>query len=161
MNKYIEISGRKIGLDYKPLVIAEIGINHNGSLIEVKKLANAAKKAGAEIVKHQTHIINKEMSELAKKAIPGNSPYSIWDIMARCALTEDEELEFKEYVESLGMIFISTPFSFAAVDRLEKFNVPAYKIGSGEMNNYEFVLPVILIIAHKYTFVKRFCKFLF
>ena len=139
MNKYIEISGRKIGLDYKPLVIAEIGINHNGSLIEAKKLADAAKKAGAEIVKHQTHIINEEMSELAKKAIPGNSPHSIWDIMARCALTENEELEFKEYVESLGMIFISTPFSFVAVDRLEKFYVPAYKIGSGEMNNYEFV----------------------
>lgn len=139
MKKCIEICGRKIGFDYKPLVIAEIGINHNGSLIEAKKLADAAKKAGAEIVKHQTHIIDAEMTNLAKKAIPGNSSYSIWDIMSRCALTEAEEAEFKEYVESLGMIFISTPFSFTAVDRLEKFNVPAYKVGSGEMNNYEFV----------------------
>ena len=139
MAKYIEIAGRKIGPDYPPLVIAEIGINHNGSLVEAKKLADAAKEAGAEIVKHQTHIIDAEMSDMAKKAIPGNSPYSIWDIMARCALTEEEEIEFQHYVESLGMIFISTPFSFAAIDRLEKMNVPAYKIGSGEMNNYEFV----------------------
>ena len=139
MAKYIEIAGRKIGLDYPPLVVAEIGINHNGSLAEAKKLADAAKAAGAEIIKHQTHIVEAEMSEMAKKAIPGNSPYSIWDIMARCALGEAEEIEFQRYVESLGMIFISTPFSFAAIDRLEKMNVPAYKIGSGEMNNYEFV----------------------
>lgn len=139
MAKFIEIAGRKIGPDYPPLVIAEIGINHNGSLAEAKKLAEAAKAAGAEIVKHQTHIIDAEMSDMAKKAIPGNSSYSIWDIMARCALTEEQELEFQRHVESLGMIFISTPFSFAAIDRLEKMNVPAYKIGSGEMNNYEFV----------------------
>ncbi|MBR4927006.1 MAG: N-acetylneuraminate synthase family protein, partial [Alphaproteobacteria bacterium] len=139
MPKYIEIMGRKIGADYAPLVIAEIGINHNGSLAEAKKLVEAAKQAGAELVKHQTHIIDAEMSEIAKRAIPGNSDCSIWDIMARCALNEEEEIELKHYTESLGMIFISTPFSFAAVDRLEKMGVPAYKIGSGEMNNYPFV----------------------
>ena len=82
MAKFIEIAGRKIGPDYPPLVIAEIGINHNGSLVEAKKLADAAKAAGAEIVKHQTHIIEAEMSDMAKKAIPGNSPYSIRDIKA-------------------------------------------------------------------------------
>ncbi len=139
MNPYIEIKGRKIGLDYAPLVIAEIGINHNGSLQEAKKLVRAAKEAGAELVKHQTHIPSAEMSDLAKKAIPGNSPFSIWDIMDRCALSEEEEIEMKRYTEELGMIFISTPFSFEAVDRLEKMNVPAYKIGSGEMNNYDLV----------------------
>lgn len=139
MNPYIEICGRKIGLDYSPLVIAEIGINHNGSLEEAKKLVRAAKEAGAEIVKHQTHIPSAEMSSLAKKAIPGNSPFSIWDIMERCALSEEDEIEMKRYTEELGMIFISTPFSFKAADRLKKMDVPAYKIGSGEMNNYDFV----------------------
>ena len=139
MNPYIEIKGRKIGLDYAPLVIAEIGINHNGSLEEAKKLVRAAKEAGAEIVKHQTHIPDEEMSQLAKKAIPGNSSFSIYDIMARCALSEEDEIEMKRYTEELGMIFISTPFSFAAADRLKKMDVPAYKIGSGEMNNYDFV----------------------
>ena len=67
MAKYIEIAGRKIGPDYPPLVIAEIGINHNGSLVEAKKLADATKAAGAEIIKHQTHIIEAEMSDMAKK----------------------------------------------------------------------------------------------
>lgn len=77
MNRFIDIQGRKIGLDYAPLVIAEIGINHNGSLEEAKKLVRAAKEAGAEIIKHQTHIPSAEMSPLAHKAIPDNSAYSI------------------------------------------------------------------------------------
>ncbi len=139
MNRFIDIQGRKIGLDYAPLVIAEIGINHNGSLEEAKKLVRAAKEAGAEIIKHQTHIPSAEMSPLARKAIPGNSPYSIWDIMERCALSEEDEKEMQRYTQELGMIFISTPFSFEAIDRLERMNVPAYKIGSGEMNNYDFI----------------------
>ena len=139
MKKVIKINNRCIGEDYPPLVIAEIGINHNGNFDEAIKLVDAAKAAGVEIVKHQTHIPDEEMSELAKKVIPGNSNQSIWDIMARCALSEKEERALKKYVEQNGMIFISTPFSFAAVDRLEKMNVPAYKIGSGEMNNYKFV----------------------
>lgn len=59
--------------------------------------------------------------------------------MERCALSEEDEKEMQRYTQELGMIFISTPFSFEAIDRLERMNVPAYKIGSGEMNNYDFV----------------------
>lgn len=151
MNPFIEIAGRKIGPDYPPLVIAEIGINHEGSLQTAKEMVDAAHRAGAEIVKHQTHIVADEMSAVAKKVIPGNADVSIYDIMERCALDENEELELKNYVESKGMIFISTPFSRAAAERLKKFNIPAYKIGSGECNNYPllehiatFGKPVIL-----------------
>lgn len=136
MNPFIEISGRKIGLDYPPLVIAEIGINHEGSLEIAKEMVDAAQRAGVEVVKHQTHIVEDEMSGAAKKVIPGNSDVSIYEIMERCSLNEADELTLKEYVESKNMIFISTPFSRAAADRLQKFDVPAYKIGSGECNNY-------------------------
>jgi N-acetylneuraminate synthase len=135
-NSYITIAGRKIGPDYPPLVIAEIGINHEGSLAVAKEMVDAAHRAGVELVKHQTHIVEDEMSGAAKKVIPGNSDVSIYEIMERCALNESEELELKKYVESKGMIFISTPFSRAAADRLQKMEVPAYKIGSGECNNY-------------------------
>ena len=120
----------------RPLVIPEIGINHNGSLAAAKEMALAAKKAGARLIKHQTHIVEDEMSQRAKSVIPGNASISIYEIMENAALSYDEELEFKNYVESLGMAFISTPFSRAAADRLEGFGVKAYKIGSGEMNNY-------------------------
>lgn len=133
---FFEISGRKIGYDYEPLVIAEIGINHEGSLQVAKEMVDAAHRAGVEVVKHQTHIVEDEMSSAAKNTIPGNADVSIYEIMRRCSLSEEEELELKEYVEGLGMIFISTPFSRAAADRLHKWNVPAYKIGSGECNNY-------------------------
>lgn len=147
MQNYIQIEDRKIGLDYPPLVIAEIGINHNGDLDTAKAMVNAAHRAGIEVVKHQTHIIEDEMSQSAKSVIPGNSDKSIYDIMKSCALDEAEELELKNYVESKGMIFLSTPFSRAAADRLEKFGVSAYKIGSGELNNYP-------LIAHIASFKK-------
>jgi N-acetylneuraminate synthase len=151
MNPYIEIAGRKIGLDYPPLVITEIGINHEGSLKVAKEMVDAAHRAGVEVVKHQTHIVEDEMSGAAKKVIPGNATVSIYEIMERCSLNEADELALKEYVESKGMIFISTPFSRAAAERLKKFDIPAYKIGSGECNNYpllehiaSFGKPVIL-----------------
>jgi N-acetylneuraminate synthase len=150
-NSTIKIGHRLVGPDYPPLVIAEIGINHEGSLTVAKEMVDAAQRAGVEVVKHQTHIVADEMSGAAKKVIPGNADVSIYEIMERCSLNEDEELELKKYVESKGMIFISTPFSRAAADRLQKFDVPAYKIGSGECNNYpllehiaSFGKPVIL-----------------
>ncbi|MAW96670.1 MULTISPECIES: N-acetylneuraminate synthase [unclassified Leeuwenhoekiella] len=151
MNPYIQIENRKIGRDYPPLVIAEIGINHEGSLQVAKEMVDAAYRAGAEVVKHQTHIVEDEMSGAAKKVIPGNAAVSIYEIMKRCALDESDEIALKNYVEEKGMIFISTPFSRAAANRLQAMNVAAYKIGSGECNNYPllkhiagFGKPVIL-----------------
>lgn len=138
-NSFIEINGRKIGDNFKPVVIAEIGINHNGSLQEAFKLVNEASKSGAEIIKHQTHIVEDEMSNEAKKVIPSHTKESIYEIMESCSLSENEEYELMKYVEKKGMIFISTPFSRAAADRLNKFNIPAYKIGSGECNNYPLI----------------------
>lgn len=151
MSNFIEIQGRKIGLEYPPFVIAEIGINHEGSLKIAKEIVDAAFRAGAECVKHQTHIVADEMSGAAKKVIPGNADVSIYEIMEKCSLNEEDETALKKYVESKGMIFLSTPFSRAAAERLEKMNVAAYKIGSGECNNYpllehiaSFNKPVIL-----------------
>lgn len=135
----IEIKNRKIGLNHPPLVIVEIGINHEGSLNTAFEMVDAAYKAGAEVIKHQTHVVEDEMSKEAKKVIPGNASVSIYEIMERCALNEEDEKKLKEYVESKGMIFISTPFSRAAANRLERMGVSAYKIGSGECNNYPLI----------------------
>lgn len=135
-NPSFKIRNREIGYDFPPLVIAEIGINHEGSLKIAKEMVDSAHRAGAELIKHQTHIVEDEMSSAAKSTIPGNAKVSIYEIMERCALNEQDEKELMDYVESKGMIFISTPFSKAAADRLIKWDIPAFKIGSGECNNY-------------------------
>lgn len=139
MNNVIQIRDRQIGKDYPPFVIAEIGINHEGNYDKAIRMIDDAKEAGCECVKFQCHVIEDEMTSAAKSVIPGNADESIWDIMERCVLNEDQEIQLKEYVESKGMIYLSTPFSRAAADRLEKMNVPAYKIGSGECNNYPLI----------------------
>lgn len=135
----LKIANRCIGDDYPPVVIAELGINHGGSLDLAINIADAAIDAGAEIVKHQTHVIEDEMSEEAKSVIPGNADNSIYEIMEQCALDEDDERKLMRHVESRGAIFISTPFSRAAAERLRRFDVPAIKIGSGECNNYPLI----------------------
>ncbi len=133
----IEISGRKIGPNYLPLVIAEIGINHEGSLDKAIQIADNAIISGCECIKFQTHVVEDEM--IPNDVVPGNASESIWDIMNRCALSENEEAYLKYYIEQKGVIFLSTPFSRAAADRLEKLEVSAYKIGSGECNNYPLI----------------------
>ena len=138
MNSF-KISNRIVGDDAPPLVIAEIGINHNGSLDIAIAMADAAIDAGAEIIKHQTHIIEDEMSHEAKKAIPGNADISIYEIMESCSLSEQDELKLMNHTISRNTIFISTPFSRAAAKRLARFDIPAFKIGSGECNNYPLV----------------------
>jgi N-acetylneuraminate synthase len=128
-----------VGDDHEPAVIAEIGINHEGSLDTAIEMADAAIDAGAQIIKHQTHVVEDEMSEEAKSVVPSNADVSIYSIMQRCALSEDQEHRLMQHVKSRGRVFISTPFSRAAAERLARFDIPAYKIGSGECNNYPLV----------------------
>lgn len=132
-----DIAGRTIGAEYPPLVIAEIGINHEGNFQKALRMVDDAAAAGCECAKFQSHVIEDEM--IPNDVVPGNATESIWDIMKRCALSEGEEIELKRYVEAKGMIYLCTPFSRAAAVRLEKLGVAAYKIGSGECNNYPLI----------------------
>lgn len=145
------IQDLEIGTDCVPLVIPEIGINHNGSLEIAKLMVDAAKRAGAKIIKHQTHVVEDEMCAAAKEVIPGNAKISIYEIMRQCALSYHDELALKDYTEKQGLIYLSTPFSRAAANRLQDMGVCAFKIGSGECNNYpllkhiaSFQKPIIL-----------------
>jgi sialic acid synthase SpsE len=133
----IHIGDRKIGPGHPPLVIAEIGINHEGDIQKAFRMVDDAANAGCECVKTQIHIIEDEM--IPNSVIPGNARESIWNIMDRCQLSEKEDIELKEYVESKQMTYLATPFSRAAAERLERMNVCAYKIGSGECNNYPLI----------------------
>lgn len=139
----MKIAHREIGPKQPPLVIAEIGINHGGSLDVAKAMVSAAHKAGCEMVKHQTHFVEDEMTDEAKAIFPPNADVSIWEVMQRCALSKDDEIALKKHAESLGMIYISTPFSRAAADFLAEIGVAGFKIGSGEANH----VPLIRHIA--------------
>lgn len=135
----MNIAGRKIGDGHPPLVIAEIGINHGGCVDLAIQMADAAIDAGAEFIKHQTHVIEDEMSDEAKSVIPGNSTESIFEIMSSCALSEENERKLMQHIQGRGATYISTPFSRDAAERLRRFDVPAIKVGSGECNNYPFI----------------------
>jgi N-acetylneuraminate synthase len=139
----MNIAGREIGPKAPPLVVAEIGINHGGDLAVAKQMVLAARLAGCEMVKHQTHFVEDEMTDEAKKIFPPNANKSIWEVMLDCALSPDEEVALKAYAESLGLIYISTPFSRAAANFLHDIGAPAFKIGSGECNH----LPLLRHIA--------------
>tara|TARA_B100001059_G_scaffold95104_1_gene94335 strand:+ start:25731 stop:26771 length:1041 start_codon:yes stop_codon:yes gene_type:complete len=139
MENVFEINGIKIGSKYLPVVIAEIGINHNGSLKIAKEMVDSAYRAGVKIIKHQTHIAEQEMSKAAKKIVPVHTKENIFEIIKKCSLSEKKEYELMTYVREKGMIFISTPFSREAADRLKKWEIPCYKIGSGECNNYPLI----------------------
>ena len=147
----IRVGSRKIGQNHPPLIIVELGINHNGNLKLAKKLILSAKKAGAEIIKHQTHLPYYEMSEEAKAIVPVHTKENIYKIIEKCSLKIKDEKILKKFVEKKDLEFISTPFSREASDQLNLMNVKAFKIGSGECNNYpliehisKFKKPIIL-----------------
>ena len=129
----MKIGTREIGPAFPPLVVAEIGINADGKFWLAMDMIKAAADAGAECVKFQCHIPAAEM--VPNDIIPSNASESIWDMMNRCAFSENAEIAFKRFAEDLGMIYLSTPFSIEAVERLERLGVLAYKIGSGELTN--------------------------
>jgi len=139
----IKIGSRKISSNSKPLIVAEIGINHFGSLKLAKKIVDNIKECGAEAVKVQIHIPNEEMSEEAKKIKPGNSKKNIFKIIQENSLSLNEELILKKYIEKKKLIYIATPFSYAAADWLNKHDIKIFKVGSGECNN----LPLINYIC--------------
>ena len=147
----MKIKNRTISSKEAPLIIAELGINHGGDLLVAEQMVKSAADRGCEVIKHQTHFLDDEMTPDAKKIMPPNANVSIWDVMEKCSLTKDEEIKLKKQVEDLGMIYISTPFSRSAADFLNDINVPAFKIGSGECDNLllieyiaDFGKPIIL-----------------
>lgn len=147
----LQLGKFRVGDNHPPLVVAEIGINHGGSLDRAKRLVKLAVLNGATVIKHQTHTVWDEMSHEAKTKIPGNSPLSIYEIINQSKLDFSEERDLADFTREMGAEYISTPFSRSAVDFLVDLKVPFLKIGSGECNNLPFLeyvastgLPIIL-----------------
>jgi len=134
---------KTIGENSPCFIIAEAGINHDGDINKAKQLIDQAALAGADAVKFQTHLSEKEMLKNAFTAdYVGDS---LFDLLKRVELSKQDHIELKNYAEQKGIMFISTPFSKEAADLLEEIGVNVFKIGSGEMTN----LPLLEHIAKK------------
>jgi sialic acid synthase SpsE len=93
MGATLKINGRVVGQEHRPLVVAEIGINHEGSIDKAIQMVDDAAAAGCECAKFQCHVVEDEM--IPNDVIPPNAKESIWNIMARCALTEAEDARLR------------------------------------------------------------------
>ena len=132
----IEIDGTKIGPDHRPYIIAEVGINARNDLTLAKRFIEVAADAGADAVKFQTHIADAEMVESVMRSIGAGEVY---DTVADCEWSIQEHRELQSHADTHDVTFLSTPFSTEAVDLLDEIDVPAIKIGSGEMNNWQLL----------------------
>ena len=125
------------------LIIAEAGVNHNGSLAMAKQLADAAKAAGADIVKFQTAKPELVISRFAEKAeyqkAETGEAESQLEMCKRIHLTFDEHARLKEYCDSIGIAYLSTPFDLDSIDFLEQLGTPLWKVPSGEITNLPYL----------------------
>lgn len=150
MTKSFFISKKKIS-EKNPFIIAEAGVNHNGSLLIAKKLIRSAKIAGADAIKFQTFKTEKIILPNAPKSnyhieTTGSDKMQSWfDLLKSQELSEKMHIELKKYCNEQKIIFLSTPYDYESVDLLERINVPAYKIASTDNENY----PLLKYIAKK------------
>lgn len=131
-------------------IIAEAGVNHNGSFDLACRLVDAAKKAGADCVKFQTFKAEKLVSKNAQKAEyqkRTTEEGSQQDMLKKLELSYEEFTKLKEYCDSVGITFLSTPFDFDSIAFLESLDMPFWKIPSGEVTDYPYL--VALAKTHK------------
>ncbi len=123
-------------------IIAEAGINHNGSLDLAKKLVDAAVEAGVDAVKFQTfkseYLVAEDVEMADYQEKNTGRKESQLEMLKRLELSKEDFKELKEYCDEKGTVFLSTPHTEDAVDFLEPL-VPAYKVGSGDLTNLSFL----------------------
>lgn len=124
-------------------IIAEAGVNHNGSFDLACKLVDEAKKAGVDCIKFQTFKAEKLVSHSAKKAeyqkkATGDS--SQQDMLKQLELSFEEFVQLKDYCDKAGVAFLSTPFDFDSLAFLDTIDMPFWKIPSGEVTNYPYLV---------------------
>jgi N,N'-diacetyllegionaminate synthase len=139
----IKIGGRLIGEGERSFIIAEAGVNHNGDIGLAKKLIDAAKEAGADAVKFQTFKAEEVAAPEAEKADyqkqTTGSEESQLEMIKNLELSEKDFEDLSLYARQKGIVFLSTAFDNESADLLEKLGVPAFKIPSGEINNFPFL----------------------
>lgn len=127
-------------------IIAEAGVNHNGSMELAKQMVVKAKEAGADYIKFQTFQPEKLVSKYADKAEyqkkTTGSEESQLEMLKKLALTREDFRELKDYCEQVGIGFISTPFDLDSIDFLESLEMDFWKIPSGEITNLPYLIKI-------------------
>src|SRR5918992_6303819 len=129
----MQIAGHSLGAGRPAFIVAEIGNNHDGSIGQARALVEAAAEAGADAVKFQTHIAEAEM--LPSTPTPPHFDEPRFQFTRRMELDFEQHALLKRHAEEHGLVFFSSPFSVEAVELLERLEVPAYKLASGEVTN--------------------------
>lgn len=152
--KIFEINKRKIGLEYPPYCIAEVGINHNGSVDVAKKMIDVAKECEADAVKFQTFKADEFCvpgQMFTYKSQGKKVTESMLEMFKRFELSLNDWLEIKDYCNKRNITFFSTPQNFTDLEILKKIDVPAIKVGSDDFTNIPLIssykslnLPLIL-----------------
>ena len=146
-NKVVEISGRKIGDGHAPFIIAEAGMNHNGSLKLAFQLIDEAVKSQCPVIKFQSFIKGSRVSSKMKNANYAEKAEgleeNIYEMFDRLSMSNDDQKEIFKYAREKGIEAFSTPFDKESVDFLESQDVKLYKIASMDLVN----LPLIRHVA--------------
>lgn len=136
-------------------IIAEAGVNHNGSLETAKKMVNAAREAGADAIKFQTfkaeNIVTKNASRAEYQVKNTGEDASQYSMLKELELSYDDFRELKAYCDDSGIEFLSTPFDLESIDFLQELGIRFLKIPSGEITNFPYLrkigqtgMPVIM-----------------
>ncbi|MBU7592277.1 N-acetylneuraminate synthase [Metabacillus halosaccharovorans] len=142
---HFTIGNKTVSPDSEVFIIAEIGVNHNGSLKIAKQLIKHAKDAGADAVKFQTYetdslVTNStELADYQRKSQFHNQK----EMLEKYQLSKSQFKELKKYCDSLDILFFSTPFDLKSVEILEEIGVDAYKVGSGDLTNFPLIEKII------------------
>jgi N-acetylneuraminate synthase len=144
--RHVEVESRRIGPGYPCFIIAEAGVNHNGSIELATRLVDAAVEAGADAVKFQTFKAERLVTPDAPKADyqvqATDISESQLEMLRRLELSRENHFELFSYCRRKGILFMSTPFDEESADLLEELGVPAFKIPSGELTNLPFLTHV-------------------
>lgn len=149
MVKPVAIGERKVGPGLPCLVVAEAGVNHNGSLEMALRLVDAAADAGADIVKFQTfkseEVVTPEAPMAAYQIRNTGGGESQLEMIRKLELRDDAFRAIRDHCRERGILFLSTPFDYYSADLLHGMVVAAFKVASGEITNH----PLLAHIAHK------------
>lgn len=143
MSMPIDIRGRAVGDGTPCFVIAEAGVNHNGDLSLARELVSVAAAAGADAVKFQTfraeRLVNRSAPQAAYQKRNMGQELTQFEMLQRLELSAEAHVDLIDHCRRLGITFLSTPFDEQSADLLEQFDVPAFKIPSGEVTNLPFL----------------------